>query len=73
MRGYVVIMAAGSTFCRAFIYIHQATGVYLVESVTECGVLLSYLEAVTCAEGGLDTLVKHFMDTNYSCPVKSTD
>ena len=41
-------------------------GVYLVESFTECGVLLSYLEAVTCAVGGLDTRLKHFMDTNYT-------
>ena len=48
------------------------TGVYLVESLTECGVLLLYLEAVTCHVRGLDTLLKHFMDTRYSCPVKST-
>ena len=39
--------------CAGRLFIHSIpTGVYLVESLTECGVLLSYLEAVTCAVGG---------------------
>ena len=61
-------MAAGSTLCMAFTAWQQG----YIWSLTECGVLLSYLEAVTCAVGGLDTLLKHLMDTNYSCPGKST-
>ena len=60
--------------CVGLLFIYSMpSGVYLVESLTKWGgILLSYLKAVTCAVGGLDTLLKHFMDTNYSCPVKST-
>ena len=57
-------MAAGSTLCRVFIYIHHANRGISGRVINQVwGVLLSFLVAVTCAVGELDTLLKYFMDT----------